>query len=189
MERFQSSEAISASECGHVFHLACISHWLAVGDPSGECPQCRSTLDRHRLVRLYFTESSTVTSNDDSMTAIELREQLAIANERIHSLDVSHRQCSDLCVEQTTRLAQLEKQLRANESQLNVRHVEKLCLERACTGYKSQLEHCQVRIEHLEFVSERNATLLARHEQEREQHRRPRSASQANKNSNALLNG
>ena len=61
MEHFQSSEAISASECGHVFHSACITRWL---DESGilavgHCPQCRSVVNKERLMRLFFADSST----------------------------------------------------------------------------------------------------------------------------------
>ena len=35
MERFRSEEAISASQCGHVFHLECITHWLNAMSPHG----------------------------------------------------------------------------------------------------------------------------------------------------------
>ena len=61
----------------------------------------------------------------------------------------------------------MSKQLAAKERQLNMRHVEKLRLERACTGYKSQLERAELKIKHLELRCERNATLVARREQER----------------------
>ena len=53
MECFQSSEAISASECGHVFHEACIARWL--GESGDHCPYCRTAIiDKERLVRLFF---------------------------------------------------------------------------------------------------------------------------------------
>ena len=60
MEHFESSAAISASECGHVFHEACIARWL---DESGflsvgHCPQCRTIVNKVCLTRLFFTDSS-----------------------------------------------------------------------------------------------------------------------------------
>ena len=92
----RSDEAVTASKCGHVFHEACITRWLSVvmDTPVPQvCPQCRSTVDRERLVRLYFTESSTSTPT----TALD-------------------RSAVDM------RIAELEKQLAAKESQLKVRH-------------------------------------------------------------------
>ena len=59
--------------------------------------------------------TKTTASNEDPN---KLRKQLDIANKRIHSLNVSHRHCSNLCVEQATRLAQLTKQLAINEQKL-----------------------------------------------------------------------
>ena len=55
-EHFQSSEAISAGKCGHVFHEACIARWL--GESGGHCPQCRTLINKCGLTRLFFTQSS-----------------------------------------------------------------------------------------------------------------------------------
>ena len=56
MEHFESSAAISASRCGHVFHEACIARWLG---ESRHCPQCRTVVNKVCLTRLFFTDSST----------------------------------------------------------------------------------------------------------------------------------
>ena len=68
MEHFQSSEAISASRCGLVFHEACITRWLdesgGVFFSYGHCPQCRSLISKVRLVRLFFTAAA----DDDTST-------------------------------------------------------------------------------------------------------------------------
>ena len=55
MEHFESSAAISASRCGHVFHEACIARWLG---ESRHCPQCRTVVNKVCLTRLFFTDSS-----------------------------------------------------------------------------------------------------------------------------------
>ena len=189
MERFESNEAISASECGHVFHTACITQWLdkSAMPWSGQCPQCRSTVDRNYLVRLYFNESSTFSHELD-----DLHDQLDFANdridelsdecarreaaefdlrERLDSLNASYEQRGEWLDRQSSHIEQLTKQqalceqkLSAQESQLNGRQVEKLRLERACTGYKSQLDQAKLQIEHLELKRERNEALVARYE-------------------------
>jgi hypothetical protein len=146
MEHFESSEdAISASGCGHVFHSACIAQWL---DESAQCPQCRSTVDRSHLVRLFLSESCSTPGDDNDSD--ELRK---------HLLELAYEQIDDM-----------SKQLAANERQLNVRQVEKLRLERACTAHKSQLERAELKIKHWKLKCERNATLVARrNEQERQE--------------------
>ena len=220
MEHFESSEAISTSECGHVFHSACITQWLDESDTStglsgvGQCPQCRSTVDRKHLVRLFFSESC---STKDTSTG-ELRAQLKLANERIEEmtkqqalseqeLKAKESQLNKCHVEEKLRMdralehskvrieslalkcessatlvarlkqehieemskqqAVCEQKLKTKESQLIARQVESLGLERACTCYKSKLEHAHLLIDHLELKCEHNATLVARLEKKR----------------------
>ena len=104
MDHFQSSDAISASECGHVFHEACITRWLDEGVGGvflsyGHCPQCRGLISKMRLVRLFFTAAD---DDDDTSTARvnhqrdidQLKEQIALANKRVAELtdDCRHKQ-------------------------------------------------------------------------------------------------
>ena len=90
MERFQSSEAISASECGHVFHQACIVRWLneSCGFSSiGNCPQCRSSINKVRLTRLFFTDSSvTSTATVNQRDIDKLQARITLANKCIAEL-------------------------------------------------------------------------------------------------------
>ena len=86
MEHFETSEAISASHCGHVFHEACITRWLGQGvvRSVGYCPQCRAIVNRVGLTRLFFTHSS---STDVKQREIdELQARIARDNKRIVTL-------------------------------------------------------------------------------------------------------
>ena len=89
MEHFQSSEAISASECGHVFHQACILLGLneSCGFSSiGNCPQCRSSINKVRLTRLFFTDSLTSTATVNQRDIDKLQARITLANKRIAEL-------------------------------------------------------------------------------------------------------
>ena len=102
MEHFQSSDAISASQYGHVFHEACIARWL---DESGgvfsvgHCPQCRTIVNKVLLTRLFFTESSpnrattTTTATTSSQSDIDtLQARIVRAKKSIEELRTECRQ-------------------------------------------------------------------------------------------------
>ena len=98
MEHMQSSEAISASKCGHVFHEACIARWL--GESSvfsvGQCPQCRTVISKAGLTRLFFTHSSTQVNHQRHIDT--LTERIAVANKRISELGDDCRRKEDSIV-------------------------------------------------------------------------------------------
>ena len=82
IEQFQSNDTILASECGHVFHEACIAYWLDESVHSiGDCPQCRTTIDRVRLTRLFFTETSRTVA-----AAVATRRDIDELRDRINQL-------------------------------------------------------------------------------------------------------
>ena len=145
MERFESSDAISASECGHVFHGACIARWLDTSSSarvSSQCPQCRSTVSRDHLVRLYFAADRTPTS---TAAEDELRAQLELANKLLVS-----------------QQALYEHKLRAKERETHERSNAIVAqLERVCTSQRSQLEQAQRQIEHWKHKSERLGQALS----------------------------
>ena len=94
MEHFQSSDAISASECGHVFHEACIARWL---DESGilavgHCPQCRTVVNKECLMRLFFT------ATDSSRTLAITQRDIDKLQARIDDLNVDCRRKEDSIV-------------------------------------------------------------------------------------------
>ena len=80
MEYFQSNDSISASQCGHVFHEACIARWLGESGAIhsvGHCPQCRSKVSKVRLTRLFFTENSrTVVAAPNRRDIDEVRDRI-----------------------------------------------------------------------------------------------------------------
>ena len=117
LEHFQSSDAISASHCGHVFHEACIERWLGESGAIhslGQCPQCRSTIDQLRLTRLFFTDSSvsataTDTGVNHQRVIDELQERITFANKRIAGLTAECRGQEDSIVSLTVERRQKTK--------------------------------------------------------------------------------
>ena len=110
MECFQSSDVISASRCGHVFHHGCITRWLR--ESGIHCPQCRSVIVKVTLTRLFFTESSpyratstTATSTTSSQCEIDVLETNA------NKLRAECRQKTDKIAELTKANQQKEKNL------------------------------------------------------------------------------
>ncbi|XP_057334140.1 E3 ubiquitin-protein ligase TRAIP-like [Microplitis mediator] len=52
--RFQSSDEIKGTKCGHVFHYHCLHNWLK---RSKTCPQCREPVSSSRTYSMYFNFS------------------------------------------------------------------------------------------------------------------------------------
>ena len=114
MEHFQSSDAISASQCGHVFHEACIARWLR--ESGGRCPQCRSIISKVLLTRLFFTESSpnrattTTTATTSSQSDIDtLQARIVRAKKSIEELRTE-------CRLKTAKIEELTKARRKQET-------------------------------------------------------------------------
>ena len=86
MELFESSDTISACQCGHVFHQECIVRWLSRDGlhSIGKCPQCRTVIDEF-LTRLYFTDSSS-TADVKQRNIDELQARIALDTKRILEL-------------------------------------------------------------------------------------------------------
>ena len=54
MEAFTSKCNISTTLCGHVFHIECISKWLA---NEKSCPQCRKPCTEKGMIKIYLSGS------------------------------------------------------------------------------------------------------------------------------------
>lgn len=63
-EVFNASTVCVVTKCGHVFHKACVTQWMA---NSRTCPSCRAACPPSALIRVYFTTALT----DPSMRDLE----------------------------------------------------------------------------------------------------------------------
>jgi hypothetical protein len=146
----RSQREIVASECGHVFRSACLTRWLSVDDtPLAQvCPQCRSMVDRQRLVLLYFTQSSSFNTTPAAAVELliaELEKQLAAKESRLRerlqepagnrALGIRVRtQCEPNCTQRAgARVAQTSATKRLGE-QVNLGAAQRL----QCFGQKIQ---------------------------------------------------
>lgn len=53
-ETIGPSDELSVTPCGHMFHTACISTWMA---RAKNCPQCRNRCSTETMVRLFLNVS------------------------------------------------------------------------------------------------------------------------------------
>ena len=117
-ERLRPEEAISASECGHVFHEACITNLLGESDSStvsglGQCPQCRSTVDRNHLVRLFFSESCSAKDHSEELAHEQMSKKQALSEQDKNELERAKLRIDHLelkCELNATIIARLEQE-------------------------------------------------------------------------------
>nr|XP_014085212.1 E3 ubiquitin-protein ligase TRAIP [Bactrocera oleae]XP_036223702.1 E3 ubiquitin-protein ligase TRAIP [Bactrocera oleae] len=50
-ELFVASDDVRATNCGHMFHIACLKQWM---ERSKSCPQCRTKCTDRNIFRIYF---------------------------------------------------------------------------------------------------------------------------------------
>ncbi|KAK8756479.1 hypothetical protein V5799_000820 [Amblyomma americanum] len=79
--------AISATECGHVFHETCLLRWL---QKSRSCPTCRKQLRPDRVIRLFLdTGDYVLPGGGDELQALRL--QLVDARLRLAEAAIAER--------------------------------------------------------------------------------------------------
>lgn len=61
-ELFVASDDVRATNCGHLFHIACLKQWM---ERSKSCPQCRTKCTDRNIFRIYFNLSSLDVSTID----------------------------------------------------------------------------------------------------------------------------
>ena len=54
-ELFTSTNDISATPCGHVFHTECIKNWLQTAQ--NQCPECKKDCKQNQIIKLYFSDT------------------------------------------------------------------------------------------------------------------------------------
>lgn len=74
--------------CGHVFHEICVLQWL---EYKSSCPACRQNINKHKLVKLFFTISSEETQN----SADHLENELSNVKALIRSKDMQIKKLQD----------------------------------------------------------------------------------------------
>lgn len=114
------NSSVSATECGHVFHEACLARWLS---RSRSCPTCRKPLRQDRVFRLFLNPTDFLLSDgDDADVLLLLRRQLSDARDQLEAAAASERRQQEVAAELRASLDQIEGAAR----NFNVKYVDAL---------------------------------------------------------------
>ncbi|XP_067215462.1 E3 ubiquitin-protein ligase TRAIP-like isoform X2 [Linepithema humile] len=116
-DRLISSAEVSFTNCGHVFHLQCINQWL---NRAPTCPQCRETITKKRIHRVYLTYLNETTSNStEDLSTEDLKQRIDNLNFQILLKDtnIEHFTSKNAALEKQN--AELRQEVRNVESEIN----------------------------------------------------------------------
>lgn len=99
-ETVAPSDEVSVTQCGHMFHTACMATWL---ERVKNCPQCRNRCTPGTMVRLYLNISLNDTIQDADPNALQ---------RQIDSLQISQRETKVSLNKLKTELSESQKMAR-----------------------------------------------------------------------------
>lgn len=117
------SNSVSATECGHVFHEACLQRWLAA---SRSCPTCRKPLRAHGIVKLFLDAADVLPggciSNDGGPLQL-LQRELSEVRSQLKATAVAEKRQQEATSALRSRMRQIEGVARTyNAKYVNALH-------------------------------------------------------------------
>lgn len=103
-----SSDSVSSTPCGHVFHTKCVSQWI---EQHKDCPHCRRPVTSDLLVKLYLPQNE----YDDFSNKVDLQGQGHLVYEQVNALQGQLEMLERECTEMRDRLGKTEVNLQANK--------------------------------------------------------------------------
>ncbi|XP_065289241.2 E3 ubiquitin-protein ligase trul-1-like [Dermacentor albipictus] len=169
------SNSVSATECGHVFHEACLQRWLAA---SRSCPTCRKPLRAHGIVKLFLDAADVLPGgcigNDGGPLQL-LQRELGEARSQLEAAAVAERRQQEATVALRSSMRQIEGVART----YNAKYVNSL---RENCHLRTQLRGLREEVRDKRHLRRENIALQARlHAKERQLQTITDSRSQLNK--------
>ncbi|XP_065917083.1 E3 ubiquitin-protein ligase TRAIP-like [Dysidea avara] len=104
------SNDLATTPCGHVFHFACLSQWLA---HSNTCPQCRDKCAKKSVIKLYIDSSASDVEKDVAdLDSEQLKAELTSARQ-------SKKEQEDVLAKTKRELQDVKEELVAWQCQCN----------------------------------------------------------------------